>query len=129
MLTEGSDLNKIDYYYTVGDGFVIMTAKQNSIFAEWMFFKSRKAVKESAGFAVESYHTTPDFFLNDGESCLKNASEQLKPLIRDCGNHVLVRLLTEEEKAQIKQYKKEQQGMSLLSLKGYHKPTRNYQSS
>lgn len=123
MVTESSDLEKIHYYHTLANGFAIHSQDKKTVFKEYIYFKSN--VKKSAGFAVESYRT--ELSPNDARFYLRNADEQLKHLIYECHGAVLLRLLTEEEKAQIEQYKKELQGMH-LGVKGYPKKTKDYES-
>ena len=112
VLTEGHDLKKIEYYYTnflPKKQFIIWTHNNYSRFAETMSLKP-DLVKESPGFALESYNTTSEFNSEARQPCMKNASEELKYLIQNCYNDIVLRMLTEEEKVQIQQYKKEQQG-------------------
>lgn len=120
VLTESSDTNKINYRYSESGWdkniFLLETIHDPyddyPMFTESMELKHDLA-KRSPGFAIESYPTTVKFFLKNGHFCKKNSSVELEYLIHRCSNRILLRQLTDEEKAQIEQYKKEQQGMFL----------------
>lgn len=74
----------------------------------------RDLMKRSGGFAIEAYTHGPNFKWSD-DICRKNSSEQLKHLIDDCQGNIILRMLTDEERGQIRQYIKEQKGKSSLS--------------
>lgn len=112
VIIESSDLKVIDYNYIHGSNrlFTIESQAKDSIFTEFITIKS-DLVEKGVGFAIDSYRHTSSFGVDDDQACLKNADEQLKHLIRHCRFDVRLRMLTEEEKAQIEQYKKDQQGI------------------
>lgn len=66
----------------------------------------RDAVEQSGGFAIEAY-SGPN---SNSIDCKENSNEQLRHLIDKCGGNMILRSLTDAERAQIQQYKDEQKG-------------------
>lgn len=108
-LTESYDPRIIEYYY-LKDLFVFV-ARDNS--SDYPNLISLKGDIQKQGFAIESYYRAPDFdsykFL-----CEKNSDKQVSHLIENCYGNLILRALTEEEKARVQQYRKKQKCKSSL---------------
>lgn len=109
VIAEGYDARKIDYYYQESwdGGYFALSSQDNHTTYDTGMLLNRSLIKQSPGFAVE---TSEDGYQLDFAYCMKQSDEKLKYLIVSCGRTIILRALTEEERAQIQQYKKEQQG-------------------
>lgn len=65
-------------------------------------------------FAIESYYREPDFD-SDKHLCKKNSEKQMSHLISNCFGNLYIRSLTEDERAQLQQYKDEQSEWLVLN--------------
>ena len=65
-------------------------------------------------FVIESYPPGADFDSNDKDLCKKNSNPNFQHFIELCKGNSIVRMLTDQEKLQIQQYKDQQKGRTLL---------------
>ena len=66
-------------------------------------------MNDVVGFAIDSYVHVPDS-PEQSDFCNENSDKELRKWIYDCGGKIVLRKLTDKEKAKIQRYKMEQQG-------------------
>ena len=67
---------------------------------------SKDAMFKSQGFAIDSYSSESNQL--DETFCKESASPELESLLNECHGKIILRVLTEEEKSELEQYKLEQ---------------------
>ena len=91
-------------FYTLSNGSKHLTDD------DLMRLKSQTRKKDLI-FAVESY-AFDESFREDTEFCVQNSAEHLRVLIESCRGRIVLRDLTEQEKKQMKEFKKEKKSKS-----------------
>lgn len=88
-------------------------------------YLDRNKFNETPSFAIDSRKDSSE---NMG-TCLDQSDEKMKHLIHSCAGNMALRALTEEERAKMQQYKKEQQGWHLSNCVEYEILTAIYLNS
>ena len=117
VLTESNDPRGIEYFYQKNwdGGYFVFKTTDNDTEGYAMMFLKRGLVKKSEGFVIES---RPSGYLLDSSKCWKEAkaNEIFKDMLVSCREDISIRELTEKERGQIEQYKREQKGKQCFRI-------------
>ena len=114
IIAHGSEARSIQYYHEfpyppLGDFWVVSTSGDNE-HGESMFFDRTKFNFLTTSFAIDSRKGWENE-LDGNDNCLSRTDKKLKYLLHGCSGRMTLRALTDEERAEVQQYKKEQQGI------------------
>ena len=117
IIVHGFDARSIQFYhyfpYPPFNDFRLVFETHEDERVEAVFF-DRTRFNETTSFAIDSRKGSEDS-LDPNDNCLRRADKKLKDLMYGCGGRTNLRPLTDEERAEVQQYKKEQQGRSFAT--------------